>query len=458
LLLLIFCKVFKNKFRLNNKIIKKYNSSRKLENYNLPICLAPFKSLRFMPNGDITVCCHNNSYVLGSYPQNTIKEVWEGDKLKKLRKSISKADFSLGCQVCLDAFEAGLFESVNPLLYEKFDINKLQPVILDFKIATECNLECIMCSEYSSSEIRRKNEFVFKNLYDENFIFQIHNLLPGIKAARFSGGEPFLNKIYYKLWDLIINLNPDCEIYIQTNGTILNDKIKNLLEKGKFFLNVSVDSVNCKNYSKIRVNGDFNKLKSNIEYFSEYSQRNSRKFGITACAMKDNLAELPKIVEFANKYNAEIWFSEVYFPFLNALWTQKSEFLRENLSQLEKYNFEIHNSIAAKNNEIYQNLLKRINNIIRIAEKIEKNTKYFIKTEKLLIKLKKIYINHNSFDLKDFIKIEKAINRLGDVFIYDFTLEFSKFYDKKYIFQQLNFYSEEKLFRSFEILTKNYHC
>ncbi len=455
-MLLIFCKVFKNKFRLNNKIIKKYNSSRKLENYELPICLAPFKSLRFMPNGDINVCCHNNSYVLGRYPQNNIKEVWEGDKLKKLRKSISKADFSLGCQVCLDAFESGDFESVNPLLYEDFDQKKDQPVILDFKIATECNLECVMCSEYSSSAIRAKNDIAFKDLYDENFINQIKNFIPEIKAARFSGGEPFLNKIYYKLWDIIIKRNNDCEIYIQTNGTILNEKIKNLLEQGKFFINVSIDAVNPELYSKIRVNGDFNKLKSNIEFFSEYSQRNNRKLGITACAMKDNLAELPKIVEFANKYNAEIWFSEVYFPFWNALWTQKSEFIRKNLLELEKYNFEIHNSIAAKNHKIYQNLINRINNTLRITENIEKNTKYFIKTEKLLLKLKKIYITHCFNDLQDFIKIEKAINRLGDVFIYDFTLEFSKFYDKKYIFQQLNFYSEDKLFRNFEILTKNF--
>jgi len=446
--------VFKNKFRLNNKIIKKYNSSRKLENYNLPICLAPFKNLRFMPNGDITVCCHNNSYVLGSYPQNTIKEVWEGDKLKKLRKSISKADFSLGCQVCLDAFEAGLFESVNPLLYEKFDINKLQPVILDFKIATECNLECIMCSEYSSSEIRRKNEFVFKNLYDENFIFQIHNLLPGIKAARFSGGEPFLNKIYYKLWDLIINLNPDCEIYIQTNGTILNDKIKNLIEKGKFFINVSVDSVNCKNYSKIRVNGDFNKLKSNIEYFSEYSQRNNRKFGITACAMKDNIYEWADIVLFANHFNAEIWFSEVFFPFKNALWCQDSNFLKAAFEFLKtKKVLNSHDSETVANNIlVYNNLLKRLERLILEIEKREKSTKYFITNEILLKKIKKYGKSLMGGDLQ---KIETAIFESGDEEIIDFTLLFNKFYSINYVFEYLSGINKDVLVNNFRFLRKN---
>jgi hypothetical protein len=82
--------MFKRKLILDNKKIKAYNRFRVETNRDLPLCLAPFKSLRFMPEGNITVCCHNNSFVLGRYPDVSPIDAWNGQEIKIIRKNFQK--------------------------------------------------------------------------------------------------------------------------------------------------------------------------------------------------------------------------------------------------------------------------------------------------------------------------------------------------------------------------------
>ena len=98
-----------------------------------------------------------------------------------------------------------------------------------------------MCTDFYSSSIAKK-DILFKerkdDIYDQNFINQLKTFLPNIKKTIFKGGEPFLIKPYYKIWEAIIETNPSIEIRIITNCTIFNDNIKSLLEKADFYLNI----------------------------------------------------------------------------------------------------------------------------------------------------------------------------------------------------------------------------
>ncbi|HPD81837.1 MAG TPA: radical SAM/SPASM domain-containing protein [Candidatus Pacearchaeota archaeon] len=46
-------------------------------------------------NGDVVLCCDdwNHSIILGNLKKQTIEEIWEGDKLKKIRESHKKGEF-----------------------------------------------------------------------------------------------------------------------------------------------------------------------------------------------------------------------------------------------------------------------------------------------------------------------------------------------------------------------------
>ena len=88
-----------------------------------------------------------------------------------------------------------------------------------------------MCDGWSSSLLLKKKCRLpqFPNPYDDDFITQLEEFIPHLEQAFFVGGEPFMIEIYFKIWEKIVETNPSCMISVQTNGTILNQKVKALL-------------------------------------------------------------------------------------------------------------------------------------------------------------------------------------------------------------------------------------
>lgn len=124
----------------------------------------------------------------------------------------------------------------------------------------------------------------------------------------FLGGEPFLVPVYYEIWDKIIKLNPAATVNITTNGSILNDKVKEIFNKiPNLNITVSLDSVNPDTYAFIRRNGKLQKVLNNIEFFIN----NSRKVGISVCPMIQNIYEMHDIVQFCINKKLNLYFNEV---------------------------------------------------------------------------------------------------------------------------------------------------
>lgn len=442
--------MFNKKYILSRRKIKAYNAHRNYENRGLPICLATHKSLRFMPEGNMTVCCHNNVFVLGRYPEKTPLEAWNANKKLLLREKLSKADFSTGCQACYYAFDKKAFDSVNPLLYENYEINSKYPVIFDFKIATECNLRCVMCSEYSSSSIRKAcNLSSDGSVYDDGFIDSIREFIPHLKEARFSGGEPFMNEIYYKLWDLLIEINPDCKIFIQTNGTLLNERIKSLLKRGNFYINVSIDAVTPELYSNIRRGAKIDKTLANIEYFANYSKYNKRKFGITACAMKDNVWEWPDLVKLANNYSAHLWFSEVYFPFVNALWLMSADKIDTFLLKFKRVDFQIEKETDVYNVRVFNDLIDKLQDYHVFKSKQSRHKKGVLCGSMLKTKLGILFKQSIDTNPQVWSNIETILDVDSECLFYDFTKQFINEYNADFAYKHFGRMSVHELKKNF---------
>ncbi len=173
-----------------------------------------------------------------------------------------------------------------------------------------------MCSDGLSStkSLPGKSTGDDKPIYSAKFVKELEKFIPNLKLACFLGGEPFLIEIYYQIWERIIEINPGCSIYVQTNATVLNDRIKSILNKGKFFISVSLDALDKTIYETIRINADHDKVMQNICYFDEYSKKNKKYLIITVCIIQQNWQELPKLLEFCNKYNLQIFFNKVNDP------------------------------------------------------------------------------------------------------------------------------------------------
>jgi MoaA/NifB/PqqE/SkfB family radical SAM enzyme len=197
--------------------------------------------------------------------------------------------------------EAGNYHGVRARYYDEFAPNTLgprlnylkqslggavpYPRVMEFELSNTCNLECIMCNGYFSSSIRKNREHLppIESPYNDKFVDELDEFIPHLTDAKFLGGEPFMIDIYLSIWERIRKLNPNIRIHITTNGTFLNNRIKDLLEGLKAGIILSIDSVNKETYPKIRVNGSYDKVMENLEYFRDYTKRKSTFLSMAAC-------------------------------------------------------------------------------------------------------------------------------------------------------------------------------
>ena len=340
--------------------INKYNKARPLGPQKY-FCFAPFKSLYFGANGEVISCCYNRKYVLGTFPSDTLKEIWHGSKLKKLRKAIEMNDLSLGCSACMDQFDDENYDAILSVNYDKIPFNKDFPTLIEFEISNTCNLGCIMCDEKFSSFIAARKHIPVKEMpYNKDFVEQLDEFIPYLTEAKFLGGEPFLITLYFDIWEKIIAINPGCRIVVQTNGTILPDKVKQLIEKGNFHFNVSLDSFRKETYESIRINADFEKTMENFHYLYEYCKKRNNYIGVTACPIQQNWQELPEMVRYGNKLDFTVYFNRVWTPAECALWGWDSENLLMVYNKLKDETFEATTETQHRNVQHYNEIIRQI--------------------------------------------------------------------------------------------------
>lgn len=355
---------------LNRKILSEYNKIRAARNKEI-FCHAPFTCMNFEQNGHVTVCCYNRTYLLGTYSHDTLTDMWFGQKAEQLRKCMEKNYLPAGCEICSTQFQSKNFGGLRAQSYdfladekypEREGIFSAMPKVLEFEISNVCNLECIMCSGQFSSSIRKNREGLppQKSPYDESFVRQLEAFVPHLTEARFLGGEPFLIRIYYQIWDIIAKQNPGMQVRITTNGTIVNNRVKDILEKLHAHIIISIDSLEKENYERIRKNAKFDQVMENVRYFREYVKRKNTSICFTVCPMQQNWKEIPHILEFCNKHNILLHFNTVVYPEGAMLETLGHEKLCEIVDYLKAKEL-THDSVLHKNNNSkYRDLIHQI--------------------------------------------------------------------------------------------------
>jgi len=303
------------------------------------LCHAPFKSIYFAMGGRLFACCFNKTYILGTYPEQSIKDIWFGKKTDIFRDALKRDDLSLGCQICGHLIAARNYEGIPIKNFDYFGWDEQgYPTKIDFELSNTCNLECIMCRGELSSSIRQNREKkpAIASPYDDEFVRQLDEFIPHLQNSHFLGGEPFLIPQYLDIWERMIDLNPKIAISVQTNGTVLNERIMRILDKMPFSISVSIDSIEKNIYEQIRVNAKFDRVMENIRFLKHHCERKGKKLTISYCPMQQNWHELPRVVEFCNDLNADVFFNTVSLPVKCALNYLPASELEKIVSFLEK--------------------------------------------------------------------------------------------------------------------------
>ncbi len=373
-------------------------------------CGAPFTNMYFGHSGKVVACCYNRLHILGTYPQQSIKQIWIGEKAEQLRDSLKQYDYSTGCQNCLHQIIAGNLSGTKANNYDGYGSNsKGYPTVMEFELSNTCNLECVMCNGDYSSLIRknRENRDPLLEPYDTAFVDQLEEFIPYLEEVKFYGGEPFLIDIYYDIWERIIAIKPDIRVQIQTNGTVLHKRTRTILEKGNFYINVSLDSVSKGNCERIRVNSKFEHIMDNIAFFRQYCRSKGTDFRLSSCIMQQNYWEAADLIRFANSLDTEIYFHTVYHPSHTAIHKMAAEKIREvyttmmtgskqldaqtpveilNKKTLDNYVFQVEKWLSERESDMslstidnLPDLLKYVNQQVDMRYDLSESNKKYIK-------------------------------------------------------------------------------
>ena len=287
-----------------------------------PHCIVPWTWLASLPNGDVTPCCFNQD-VVGNFHQQSVDEIWNSKKMRKLRVDMFRKDLPIECQYCQQVEDLGgesRRDVYNRMLGKHFDeveentnddgsVKEVKIAGWDWRLSNKCNFSCRYCTPEWSSVI---NNNVEKNcasaLNLEEFLGKHASNLEFIE---FAGGETLLTDEHYYTLDRLIEVgNTDIDIWYNTNMSILKYKGKSVLDywrkfnPDKLVVHASIDEID-ERAEFLRKGTRWSVIEKNLIKVSK-EKFNAHTNIVVSCY---NIFRLHKIIERLTQIG---WLSERY--------------------------------------------------------------------------------------------------------------------------------------------------
>lgn len=304
------------------------------------ICYAPFTSLYFDTRGRVRVCCHNVEYCVGDVARESIADIWKGERIKALREAVARYDMTRGCQFCYWRLNAGTLGSLAMRGYDALPVSEASPTwpqMMQFSISNSCNLQCVMCDGSASSAIRahREGRPPLAKAYHANFFEELRSFLPHLRRARFLGGEPFLQRECFRIWDMMIEDGLRIPCHVVTNGTQWNSRVERVLRELPVEITVSMDGLSSEVVEHIRVGASHPTLMTNFRRFHGYAAANRRYLTLSFCLMRHNWHEFGRLCMFGDEWGCRVYANVVRTPAHCSLYTLPDRELRRIVRAME---------------------------------------------------------------------------------------------------------------------------
>ena len=371
------------------------------------ICDYPFTHFEINnPDGDVTFCCNHNM-VMGNINDNTIEEIWNSDKYQEVRKKFLDGKiFDICYKSCpvlngwkdyekLDWYK-NLPEDSEPyknaVLNEKeiFDgktVLKSQPRWIRFATSYRCNLKCYHCFQDITKQKTDKLPESFFNEIKENYLMVLQIIF-------FYGGEPLIEKKNIEILKYISMNNFLVKIFLVTNGTVLNDELKDIFRKINLgMVSVSIDSIKPELYEELRYPADFENVEKNLKFFSEIADSKKFEFHLGGTINKKNYLEISQYIDYSLKLKAIPLFQLAGNSLRNKTFRREYEiFYPDDFIQLKGRLNNVYEEIK-KNPVVSRYTLLNIKNLIDLCSlKIEEN-KRLNRLQRFINRKKRIYWN-----------------------------------------------------------------
>ncbi len=209
-----------------------------------------------------------------------------------------------------------------------------KPIFVSLEVAEGCCLKCLQCDLWKrpyNSKIKLKEA--------KRIVTKLHQWL-GVFQLNFTGGEVFLNE---DLIDLIkFTSQKGILTHLNTNGVLINKQLaKKIATSGLNSLSVSLDSLKPGLHNRLRGNKQaLKRAMRALEWLNSYRSGKKLFLTVSTIIMKQNLAELPKLVKWVKQNGLDgILFQALWQNFganYNLYWFKLSPFWPNNHQKVKK--------------------------------------------------------------------------------------------------------------------------
>ena len=327
-------------------------------------CVAPWTHTYISPQGERRLCCASREpaqnfkqYIdtaggNGQFNPLTLKEWWNGEHIREIRKQWLSGEVPSACEVCdkkllntsvyRDYF-GHLFGHIRSDIQANTDADgytTLEPISWDYRYRNVCNFKCRMCGDMLSSawevEVRKNSMVDLSN--PKNYWMQPKNrhairdftrdvVIPEFKQAienksvreiYWVGGEPLLYDEHWTFMRRIIELGYADQVRVRynTNLSYCKDSQGTLWDLLQHFphweICASLDGTGAIG-EYIRTGLDYDMFLQNFRHGVEQS-KHPRQMRIDFTLTTPGLFDLENIIALADELNVEL-LSKVVFAF-----------------------------------------------------------------------------------------------------------------------------------------------
>jgi MoaA/NifB/PqqE/SkfB family radical SAM enzyme len=231
-------------------------------------CIYPWIHIHAYPTGETYPCCIGDmNYSLGSCKKNTLKEIWNDEPMREVRRRMLTDQPVPACNRCYEQEAAGFMSgrlSANKhhghhvdRVHETADdgtLDRFELTYWDIRFSNLCNLKCRSCGHIFSSqwfqdqaqlsgpEWKKHNRVLnYAGRFETDAWDQLVEHLDYVEQIYFAGGEPLLMEEHYRILDELVRRERfDVRLIYNTNFTHTDLKGRSVFEYWKLFDSVSV--------------------------------------------------------------------------------------------------------------------------------------------------------------------------------------------------------------------------
>lgn len=267
-------------------------------------CRKCFEYAYVFVGGDVRMCPWNG-IVIGNLLENTLEEIWTGEKAESVRKAFMQGEL-LGCseRYCPDCINQSTTLEIEPEeLQRMYDEMGNVPTMISLAYDERCNHACPSCRHgffAPDKEYITKLELISKNI--EPYLKNVRNI-----ATNGIGDLFVCNEIV----DMLSRLEPvrdDFSIFIETNGVLFKrnwDKIKNLAGRN-ITVSVTPNSFDRETYRYLAGRDDLEQFEESLAFITDLKHKGDiRRIRLIMVIQDSNFRQIPEFIQKGIDYDAD---------------------------------------------------------------------------------------------------------------------------------------------------------